>query len=56
MFCLQMMGGRQVHVAKNYFRNLKKYVCENNYGRYMVKQLFTSVLVNNLEIYFYFGV
>ena len=33
----------------------KKNFCENNYVRYMLKQLFTSLSVNSADIYFHFG-
>ena len=43
-FCLQMTNGRQGNVPQNFFQNLKRYPCKNNYARYMLKQLFTYTI------------
>ena len=40
-------------VYKTVFKSLKTYLCENNYARYMVIQLFTSASVNSVDIYPY---
>ena len=55
MFCLQMTSGRQADVLKICLKIKKKYICENNYARYMVNQLFTLVSVNSVGIYLHFG-
>ena len=51
MFCLQITSGRQADVPSDRFKNSKKYECEYNYARHMLKQLVTSLSVNSVDMY-----
>ena len=43
------MGDKPTEFGKIVLKSQK--MCENNYARYMLKQLFTSLSVNNVDIY-----
>ena len=51
MFCLQIMSRRQAHDFGKILLNILKNKRENNYARYMLKQLLTSMSVNCVDIF-----
>ena len=44
------VGDKSAEFGKIVFKNLKNKYVKNNYARYMLKSLFTSVSVNSLDI------